>query len=64
MGKGTSGAQSRGTRDFGASVKQGAIDSVLSPKYSPPSGYEKPYKAAWKEAKKQHEKRQSKKSCW
>jgi hypothetical protein len=64
MGKGTNRAQHKGASDFKRSTKQGAFESLISPSYSPPSGYEKPYKDSWKEAKKQHEKKQSKKSWW
>ena len=64
MGKGTDRAQHLGAEHFKRSKRTGAFEELVSPSYNPPSGYEKPYKAAWKEAKKQHEKKESKKSWW
>jgi hypothetical protein len=64
MGKGTDRAQSKAAKDFKSSTRQGAFESVFNNKYSPPSGHEKPYKDSWREAKKQHEKKESKKSWW
>jgi hypothetical protein len=64
MGKGTSNAQSKAAKDYRASKKQGAIDSLFSPKYSPPSGKEQAYKDSWKNADKQDKKNRSKKSWW
>jgi len=64
MGKGTDHAQRKAAKDFKRSTTQGVIYSIFSPAYSPPSGYKKPYDDSWKEAKRQHEKKRSKKSWW
>ena len=64
MGNGTDNAQRRGSRDAKADSRQGAFDSLVSPKYSPPSGYKKAYDNSWKETKKQEKKEKSRRSFW
>jgi hypothetical protein len=57
-------AQRKGAADFKRSTKTSALQELFGSSFRPPSGKEKPYKDAWKNAKKQHEKKQSKKSWW
>jgi len=64
MRNGTNNAQRRGSRDARADSRQGAIDSLFSPKYSPPSGAKnkRAYDNSWKETKKQEKKEKSRRS--
>jgi hypothetical protein len=53
-------AHSKGQRDFsrsGGMPKSNPIEEFFHPSYAPPAGRDKPYKAGWDNAKKNHNKR-------